>query len=58
MIDVPHFSAAGAKKKDVIASPDKHSRSCALQCSKAGYGALVDGKFVKVNVTVPRPTSG
>ncbi len=45
--DVSLMDANCAKKKDAIASPDKHSRSCALQCSKAGYGAVVDGKFVK-----------
>ena len=36
-----------AKKKDVMANPEKHSRSCAMKCAKAGYGAVVDGKFVK-----------
>ncbi len=36
-----------AGKKDALTNPDKHTRSCALQCSKAGYGAVVDGKFVK-----------
>jgi hypothetical protein len=36
-----------AKKKDVMANPEKHSRSCAMQCAKAGYGVIVDGKFVK-----------
>lgn len=45
--DVSLMDASCAKKKDVISSPDKHTRSCALQCSKAGYGAVVDGKFVK-----------
>ena len=24
-----------------------HARACALQCAKGGYGAVVDGKFVK-----------
>jgi hypothetical protein len=36
-----------AKKKDVMANPEKHSRSCAMKCAQAGYGAIVDGKFVK-----------
>ncbi|HEX3582925.1 MAG TPA: hypothetical protein VH087_14250 [Thermoanaerobaculia bacterium] len=36
-----------AGKKDVMASPEKHTKSCAMQCAKAGYGAVVDGKFVK-----------
>ena len=25
----------------------KHTKSCAMQCAKSGYGAVVDGKFVK-----------
>lgn len=30
------------------ANPDAHQRSCALQCSKAGYGILTaDGSFLK-----------
>jgi hypothetical protein len=45
--NVSLMDANCAKKKDVIANPDNHTRSCALQCSKAGYGAVVDGKFVK-----------
>ena len=36
-----------ASKKDVMASPEKHTKSCAMQCAKSGYGAVVDGKFVK-----------
>lgn len=28
--------------------PDEHPRSCALQCSKGGYGVITaDGKFLK-----------
>jgi hypothetical protein len=28
--------------------PDEHARSCALQCSKGGYGVITaDGKFLK-----------
>jgi hypothetical protein len=34
-------------KKDFVANPDSHTRSCALKCAKSGYGAIVDGKFVK-----------
>ena len=34
-------------KKDVMASPEKHTRHCAMMCSKSGFGAVVDGKFVK-----------
>ena len=36
-----------AKKADKLASPDAHTKACALQCEKAGYGTVVDGKFVK-----------
>lgn len=36
-----------ANKKDVMSAPEKHTKSCAMQCAKAGYGAVVDGKFVK-----------
>lgn len=41
------MDAGCAAKKDVMAQPDNHSKSCMMQCSKAGYGAMVDGKFVK-----------
>jgi hypothetical protein len=41
------MDAGCASKKDVLANPDTDTRSCALQCAKAGYGAVVDGKFVK-----------
>ncbi|HSY48205.1 MAG TPA: hypothetical protein VLC46_05285 [Thermoanaerobaculia bacterium] len=34
-------------KKDMADNPDAHTRSCALKCAKSGYGAMVDGKFVK-----------
>jgi hypothetical protein len=43
----PLMDAGCAAKKDVLANPDKHTRSCALQCEKNGYGLVVDGKFVK-----------
>ena len=36
-----------SEKKDMVANPDAHTRSCALKCAKSGYGAIVDGKFVK-----------
>ena len=36
-----------AEKKDVAATPDGHSRSCMMACAKNGYGAMVNGKFVK-----------
>ncbi len=44
---VPLMDAHCAEKKDALASPTKHERSCMLQCAKAGYGAVIDGKFVK-----------
>ena len=34
-------------KKDQMAAPEKHTKHCAMQCSKSGFGAVVDGKFIK-----------
>jgi hypothetical protein len=45
--NVSLMDADCAGKKQAMASPEKHTKSCALQCSKSGYGAVVDGKFVK-----------
>ena len=45
--NVSLMDAGCAEKKDVMANPEKHSRSCAMKCAQAGYGAIVDGKFVK-----------
>ncbi len=36
-----------AAKKEKIANPDAHARSCAVKCAQSGYGAVVKGKFVK-----------
>lgn len=37
--------ACSAKAK---ANPDAHTKACAVQCSKSGYGILTeDGKFLK-----------
>ena len=36
-----------AAKEKVMAHPEEHSRMCAIKCGEAGYGAVVDGKFVK-----------
>ena len=37
--------ACSAKAK---ANPDAHTRACAIQCSKSGYGILTqDGQFLK-----------
>lgn len=33
--------------KDAKADPDKHSRQCALQCAKGGYGLLTEeGEYI------------
>ena len=45
--NVSLMDAGCATKKAAMAAPEKHTKSCAMQCSKAGYGAVVDGKFVK-----------
>ena len=44
---VPLMDADCAGKADVMAAPDKHTKSCNVQCSKAGYGIVLNGKFVK-----------
>jgi hypothetical protein len=44
--DVPLVDANCSGK--VKANPDAHTRNCALQCSKAGYGILAsDGRFLR-----------
>jgi hypothetical protein len=45
--NVSLMDAGCATKKSAMADPAKHTKSCAMSCSKAGYGAVVDGKFVK-----------
>jgi len=45
--NVSLMDAGCSTKADVMASPEKHTKHCAMQCSKSGYGAVVDGKFVK-----------
>ena len=45
--NVSLMDAGCAGKKEAMANPDAHARACALKCAKAGYGAVVDGKFVK-----------
>ena len=45
--DVALLDANCAAKEKFMAHPENHTKACALQCSKAGYGAMVDGKFVK-----------
>ena len=36
-----------ATKAAKMAKPDDHARSCAMKCAQGGYGAVVNGKFVK-----------
>jgi hypothetical protein len=45
--NVSLMDAGCSAKKEKMANPDAHARACALQCAKTGYGAVVDGKFVK-----------
>lgn len=45
--DVAVLDANCAAKEKVMAHPENHTKACAMQCAKAGYGAVVDGKFVK-----------
>jgi Flp pilus assembly protein CpaB len=45
--NVSLMDANCATKKAAMENPDNHTRSCSIQCAKAGYGAVVDGKFVK-----------
>ena len=45
--NVSLMDADCAGKKDAMAAPEKHTKHCAMMCSKSGYGAVVDGKFVK-----------
>ena len=45
--NVSLMDAGCSTKADVMAAPEKHTKHCAMQCSKSGYGAVVDGKFVK-----------
>ncbi len=34
----------------VAANPDAHTRSCALECAKSGYGVIAtDGKYLKLD---------
>jgi hypothetical protein len=41
------MDAGCAGKADLLAHPENHPKACALQCGKAGYGVVVDGKFIK-----------
>lgn len=45
--NVSLMDAACSTKKDDMDAPEKHTKHCAMMCSKSGYGAVVDGKFIK-----------
>ena len=46
--DVALMDAGCATHKEKTDAPDAHTKTCALRCGeKGGYGALVDGKFIK-----------
>lgn len=45
--DVALMDAGCAAHKEKIDAADTHSKSCMMRCAKGGYGAIVDGKFVK-----------
>ncbi|HZU24825.1 MAG TPA: hypothetical protein VFA04_04845 [Bryobacteraceae bacterium] len=46
--NVPLVDVACSAK--VKANPDAHTRSCAMQCSKSGYGIVAsDGSFLRLD---------
>ena len=45
--DVSLMDASCAAKAEKMKDPDEHARACAVRCAKSGYGAVVNGKFVK-----------
>ena len=46
--DVALMDAGCATHKEKMDKPDEHTKTCAMRCgAKGGYGAIVDGKFVK-----------
>ena len=46
--DVSLMDAGCATHKEKTDAPDAHTKTCAMRCgAKGGYGALIDGKFVK-----------
>jgi hypothetical protein len=46
--DVALMDTGCAAHKEKTDAPDEHTKACALRCgAKGGYGAIVDGKFVK-----------
>ena len=46
--DVALMDAGCATHKEKMDKPDEHTKACAMRCgAKGGYGAIVDGKFIK-----------
>ena len=46
--DVALMDAGCAVHKEKTDAPDAHTKTCAIRCgAKTGYGAMVDGKFIK-----------
>ena len=45
--NVSLMDAGCAGKAEKLAKPEAHTRACALKCEKSGYGAVLNGKFVK-----------
>lgn len=46
--NVSLMDASCAGKSEMKANPDAHSKTCAIQCQKGGYGILTsDGGFLK-----------
>src|SRR5438552_58952 len=46
--DVSLMDAGCATHKEKMDKPEEHTKTCAMRCgAKGGYGAIVDGKFIK-----------
>jgi|GEM_PF-1353082 len=46
--DVSLMDAGCATHKEKMDKPEEHTKACAMRCGeKGGYGAIVDGKFIK-----------
>lgn len=49
-VNVPLIDTMCSTK--AAANPDAHTRSCALQCEKSGFGILTEkGEFIKLDAT-------
>lgn len=44
---VPLMDTNCSSKKATLEHPEDHTAGCAMKCSKSGYGAVIDGKYVK-----------